>query len=189
MKSIDLHSNRNTSFHKTDLLFWGLCIEIFPNCHPQSSLAIYLHLWVNVQLGKTLYPMSGIILKVSMCVLSCPTLCHPMDWSPPGSSIHGILQARISGVGCHALLRVIFPTQGLNPCLLRPLHWQAVALPLAPPGCIKITSWMMIIVQSWEQRDANFSKALCSSSIFFCHVKGYTPLAYPTEVHTAIINI
>ena len=26
---------------------------------------------------------------------SCPTLCDPMDYSPPGSSIHGILQARI----------------------------------------------------------------------------------------------
>ena len=28
---------------------------------------------------------------------SCPTLSDPMDYSPPGSSIHGILQAR-SGV-------------------------------------------------------------------------------------------
>ena len=26
---------------------------------------------------------------------SCPTLCDPMDWSPLGSSIHGILLARI----------------------------------------------------------------------------------------------
>ena len=26
---------------------------------------------------------------------SCPTLCDPMDYSPPGSSVHGILQARI----------------------------------------------------------------------------------------------
>ena len=25
----------------------------------------------------------------------CPTLCNPVDWSPPGSFIHGILQARI----------------------------------------------------------------------------------------------
>ena len=26
---------------------------------------------------------------------SCPTLCNPMDCSPPGSSVHGILHARI----------------------------------------------------------------------------------------------
>jgi len=25
----------------------------------------------------------------------CPTLCNPMDYSPPGSSVHGILQVRI----------------------------------------------------------------------------------------------
>ena len=26
---------------------------------------------------------------------SCPILCDPMDCSPPGSSIHGIFQARV----------------------------------------------------------------------------------------------
>ena len=26
---------------------------------------------------------------------SCPTLCDPMDGSPPGSSVHGIFQARV----------------------------------------------------------------------------------------------
>ena len=33
----------------------------------------------------------------STCVLtqSCPTLCNPMDYSPPGSSVHGIVQATI----------------------------------------------------------------------------------------------
>ena len=30
-----------------------------------------------------------------MCALSCPTLCDTMDCSSPGSSVHGILQARI----------------------------------------------------------------------------------------------
>ena len=25
---------------------------------------------------------------------SCPVVCDPMDYSPPGSSVHGILQAR-----------------------------------------------------------------------------------------------
>ena len=30
-----------------------------------------------------------------LIVLSCPTLCNPMDYSPPRSSVHGIPQARI----------------------------------------------------------------------------------------------
>ena len=30
-----------------------------------------------------------------LVVQSCPTLCDPMDCSPPGSSVHGILQAKI----------------------------------------------------------------------------------------------
>ena len=33
--------------------------------------------------------------KESEATQSCPTLCDPMDCSPPGPSIHGILQARI----------------------------------------------------------------------------------------------
>ena len=49
---------------------------------------------------------------------SCVTLCDPMDHSPPSSSVHGILQARITGVGCHALLQGIFPMQGSDSCLL-----------------------------------------------------------------------
>ena len=35
-----------------------------------------------------------LILKV-LVTQSCLTLCDPMDYSPPGSSVHGILQARI----------------------------------------------------------------------------------------------
>ena len=30
-----------------------------------------------------------------VCAQSCLTLCDPMDSSPPGSSVHGISQARI----------------------------------------------------------------------------------------------
>ena len=35
-----------------------------------------------------------------------------------------------TGVGCHFLLQQIFLTQGLKPCLLHLLHWQADSLPL-----------------------------------------------------------
>ena len=57
---------------------------------------------------------------------SCPTLCNPMDSSPPGSSLHGISQARIVEWIATSFPRGIFPDQGLNLCLL---HWQMNALP------------------------------------------------------------
>ena len=47
----------------------------------------------------------------------CPTLCHSMDCSLPGSSVHGISQASNTGVGCNFLLQGIFLTQKSNPCL------------------------------------------------------------------------
>ena len=49
---------------------------------------------------KQTYPLDEITrffshsLKVLVTQL-CPILCDPVDCSPPGSSVHGILQARI----------------------------------------------------------------------------------------------
>ena len=48
----------------------------------------------------------------------CPTLCDPMDRSPPVSSVHGILLIRILEWTAIPPLQGIFPTQGLNPCLI-----------------------------------------------------------------------
>ena len=49
---------------------------------------------------------------------SCLTLCDLMDCSLPGSSVHGDSLGKNTGLGCHALLQGIFPSQGLNPGLL-----------------------------------------------------------------------
>ena len=35
---------------------------------------------------------------------SCPTLCDPIDCSPPGTSVHGDSPGKNTGVSCHALL-------------------------------------------------------------------------------------
>ena len=43
-------------------------------------------------------------------------------------------------MGCHALLQEIFPTQGLNLCLLCPLDWQAGSFPLHRLGSPKYLS-------------------------------------------------
>ena len=48
---------------------------------------------------------------------SCPTVCNPIDCNLPGSSLHGDSPGKNTGVGCHALLQAIFPTQGSNPGL------------------------------------------------------------------------
>ena len=48
----------------------------------------------------------------------------------PGSSVRGILQGRILGVGCYFLLQGIFPTQGSNAGLL---HCRRTR-PSEPPG-------------------------------------------------------
>ena len=57
----------------------------------------------------------------NICVLiaqKCLTLSDPVDCSPPGSSVHGILQARILEWAAYPLLHGIVPNQGLNSGLL-----------------------------------------------------------------------
>ena len=64
----------------------------------------------------------------------CLTLCDPMDCSPPGSSVHGILQARILG-GLPSPLPWGLPNSGIKtaspaiPALqtdsLLPSHWRS----------------------------------------------------------------
>ena len=57
------------------------------------------------------------VVKVSVAQ-SSPRLCDPMDWSPPGSSVHRILQARILEWGAISFSRGSFLTQGWNLGLL-----------------------------------------------------------------------
>ena len=58
-------------------------------------------------------------------------LCDPMDCSPPGPSVRGILQARILEWAATPPPANL-PTQGSNPGLYVYLPWQALSLPLAP---------------------------------------------------------
>ena len=77
---------------------------------------------------------------------SCPTVSDPMDHSLPGSSVHGIFQARVlewgaiclwhspdknTGVGCYFLFQRIFLIHGLN---LGSPALQIDSLLSEPPG-------------------------------------------------------
>ena len=68
------------------------------------SVHVRLHIPLLAQLRKQLLmcvvntlrvPDPARCLHACSAIRSCPTLCDPMDCSPPGSSVHGILQPSI----------------------------------------------------------------------------------------------
>ena len=69
-------------------------------------------------------------MKESEVAQLCPTLCDPVDCSPPGSSIHGILQARVLEWAAISFSRDL-PDPGIEP---RSPALQADALTSEPPG-------------------------------------------------------
>ena len=62
-----------------------------------SSHRFGSHTWLRLAhraVSSSSFPFSY-IRSLLWCAQSCPTLCNPMDCSPPGSSVHGILHARL----------------------------------------------------------------------------------------------
>ena len=64
-----------------------------------AYMSIYMHVYVCFNVKYT---------KTCVCMYACsaslqlgPTLCEPMDWSPPGSSVHGDFPGKNTGVGYH----------------------------------------------------------------------------------------
>ena len=86
-------------------------------------------------LPGTLY---ATVYQLSVCPVaqSCPTLCNPMDCSPPRLFCTWNFSGKNTGVGCYFLqpTRGIFQTQESNLSLLHLLHWQAESLPLRHLG-------------------------------------------------------
>ena len=79
------------------------------------------------------------LVKWSEVAQSCPTLCNPMDYSPLGSSVHEILQARV-------LEWLPFPSPGdlPNPGIEpRSPALQADTLTSEPPGKLYGDTWYM----------------------------------------------
>ena len=75
-----------------------------PNCHQSRRLPGRIPSSHEDRSKKLISPTCG-----SQSLLSCLILCDAMDCGPPGSSVHGILQARILK-SCPP--PVIFPTRG-----------------------------------------------------------------------------
>ena len=72
-------------------------------------------------------------LTMCICAQSCLTLCNSMDCSLPGSLSMGFSRQKYWS-GLPFPTPRIFPTKGLNPWILRLLHWQADSLSLSYLG-------------------------------------------------------
>ena len=104
---------------------FGKLVRQFPKMTMKLGLSL-LGLWKEID--SQIWHSSAKLLR------SFLTLCNAMDCKPPGSSVHGIFQVRILDKVAISSSKGIFPTQGLNPCLLTSSALAGDSSPLAPPG-------------------------------------------------------
>ena len=90
-----------------------------------KSFSLSFPLCLSLSLTHT-YMDTCVCVYVKVLVApSCPTLCNPMDCSPPGSSVHGISQARILEWVAMSFSRGSSPPRDQTHLLGRwiPYHW------------------------------------------------------------------
>ena len=131
-------SSYSTFFEKCSLTSWGrkdtsalwlfclfptvtFILQYHPTHYFPSTLCYFMH---HAFACSMIVPPSRIkcpllvLTWLYLCSLSHVRLCVPMDCSLLGSSVHGVFQTRILGLGCYFLLQEIFLIQGSNLCLL-----------------------------------------------------------------------
>ena len=79
------------SSHEPQLHPGGGCVYVIVTC-PHLAVGKDLHSFFH---SFSRYASSSYCTQFSSYTCSCPTLCDHLDYSPPGSSVHGILQAKI----------------------------------------------------------------------------------------------
>ena len=89
------------------LLYYVVLVSAVQQSESVEYIYMYLHVCVCMAEGSV------------KSLQSCPTLCDPVDCSPPTSSVHGILQARMEWVAFSFFLG-IFPIS--NYVYIHPLY-------------------------------------------------------------------
>ena len=95
---------------------------------------------------------------------SCLTLCDPMDYSLPGSSVHRDSLGKNTGLGCHALLQGIFPSQGLNSGLL---HCRWTLYHVSHQESPRILDWVAYPFSRGSSQPRNHTGVSCIAGGFF----------------------
>ena len=113
-------------------------------------------IFVDFLKGSAIEGLKRPLKKWKMLVAqSCLTLCDPMDWSPPGSSVHGIFQARVLEWGAIAFSCILL--NPYTPCnsttvMHQACHfWVTIMWPLTLHWDI-CTGWWRGWDSPWHQR-------------------------------------
>ena len=85
MVFLTFHYSPNLKVHLVQVSLYTGLFRLKPSCLSVLSLFPYLAFCLVCRL------CAGVCMRAQLC----PTLCDPLDCSLPGSSVHGILQARI----------------------------------------------------------------------------------------------
>ena len=121
-----------------------LTFPMFQPCFVIPSLLSLQLLSLSTGSFPSAFKYSSVFPVHEFCHFSVPTLCNPMDYSPPGSSVHGIHQVTIPAwvASVHGILQVRIPVWvampssrgSYQPSDQTHISWQVGPLPLAPPG-------------------------------------------------------
>ena len=169
----------------TGLIFQSKGLSSLLQHHSSKASILQRSDFLMVQLSHPYMTTGKIIaLKVMSLLLTSPssvhvcmcskllqlylTLCDTMDHSLPGSSVHGILHAKILE---WVLLQGIFLTQGSNLCLFHLLWCLASSLTLAPPGKPRTYDQVLQMTFSFTLFSKNFTaleRELCTLSSQVC---------------------
>ena len=167
-------------------LHWAWCLAPF---FLESSVFITVimqhstHIYFPIPQAKKLCKLNASATFVGsyavLCLVtqSCLTLRNPMDCSLPGSSVHGILQARI-------LEWVAFPfspTQGSNPGLLR---CRQIIYHLSYQGSPRILEWVAYPFSRDSYQLRNWTRVSCITSGFFINWGARGAPWVPIKEHT-----
>ena len=106
-----------------------------------------------------------------MSLQSCPTLCHHMDRSLPGFSVHGDSPGKNTGVGCHALHPGDLPNPGIEP---RSPTLQVDSLQSEPPGKPKNTGVgsLSLLQGIFPTQESNWGLLHCRQILYQLSHKG-----------------
>ena len=124
--------------------------------------------------SMTRYIERSLVSGLCLCLVThlCLTLWDPLDWSLLGSCVRGDSAGKNTGVGSHALLQGIFPTQGLNSGLP---NFRQIIYHLSHQGRPWILEWIAYPFSkgSSRPRDQTCSLLLCRQILYHLSHQGH----------------